>query len=341
MRPREDSVPSRAVTTRRLLVVCFTLIAAISAACGAVAPSAVPSGLQNRTPSAAPTVASSASSSSGDVAATLTLGTTGIGNVDGPGNSVSEAIANRPVGPQLVNGSLLRKADGTIWLCELLLTSAPPDCADPRLLVQNWASDDQTLVTGVGLHILDGFRWVEHVQLFGVVRAPEATDASASPASSAPSDAPAEPTAFVPPSPACPSPSAAVTVPSVIASIGAGAGIFVRPYTSTFATCTTTAVADGVPTLPANGLIAHPGTALTLALPSGWRYLRWEGGDGPVVGDAANVMVPVDTPERPQWIAVPVPIRPGDSRVGLTLWVISTDARVVGQMDVIVRINVR
>jgi hypothetical protein len=151
----------------------------------------------------------------------------------------------------------------------------------------------------------------------------------------------AEPSEFVPPSPVCPSPLKKVVVPQVMASIGAGAAIIARPYTSTFTTCTTTAVADGVPSLPAHGVAAHPGDALRLVLPSGWRFLRWEEGDGPVVGDAGNVDAPMDTPKRPQIIDVPVPGRSGDSKVGLTLWVISLDGRIVGSEELLFRINVR
>jgi hypothetical protein len=126
-----------------------------------------------------------------------------------------------------------------------------------------------------------------------------------------------------------------------MASVGTGPAFIARPYSSTFTTCTTTAVQDGVPVLPAHSLAAHPGDVLRLVLPSGWRFLRWEEGDGPVVGDAANVDAPVDTPDRPQKIEVPVPARSGDSQVGLTLWVIGLDGRTVGSEAVLLRVNVR
>jgi hypothetical protein len=88
---------------------------------------------------------------------------------DGPGESISDALANAGIGPQLVNGILLRAVDGTVWLCEALLTSSPPQCAEPRLLVENRAQEDQAFVNEEGLHEADGIRWVEHVQLFGTV----------------------------------------------------------------------------------------------------------------------------------------------------------------------------
>ena len=42
---------------------------------------------------------------------------------DGPGQSVRSSIARAPVQMALVNGWLLIDADGTMWLCEALITS--------------------------------------------------------------------------------------------------------------------------------------------------------------------------------------------------------------------------
>jgi len=99
--------------------------------------------------------------------ATLTL-VNGV-ETDGPGTSVSDALAHVGVEPQLVNGTVLREADGAVWLCEALLMSSPPQCAEPRLRVGNWLPEDQTFANGEGLHEANGVRWVERVQLFGVV----------------------------------------------------------------------------------------------------------------------------------------------------------------------------
>lgn len=141
----------------RILVI--TLVTAATAACGAGAPSEAPSAVSSPTRTPSPT---------GEATATLTLGP--FGNADGPGLSVSEAMANAGVQPLLVNGILLKNADGTVWLCEVLQKSSPPQCAELRLLVKNVDPGDQTLVNGQGLHVADGIRWVEHVQLFGLVR---------------------------------------------------------------------------------------------------------------------------------------------------------------------------
>jgi ABC-type transport system substrate-binding protein len=101
--------------------------------------------------------------------ATLTI--EGGVEADGPGNSITEALAYRGSDSQLVNGTLLRDANGRIWLCETVVES-PPQCPEPRLLVTNWAPapDDGTFVSGPGLHVADGARWVERVQLYGFVR---------------------------------------------------------------------------------------------------------------------------------------------------------------------------
>jgi hypothetical protein len=93
---------------------------------------------------------------------------------DGPGGSVTKALAYRGSYPQLVNGTLVKDADGRVWLCEALVKSSPPQCAEPRLLVLNMAPEDTTFVEGPGqiVHVAGSVRWVERVQLFGLVRAP-------------------------------------------------------------------------------------------------------------------------------------------------------------------------
>jgi hypothetical protein len=158
------------VAQRQRWIVLITLFAALTAACGAGATGITPSAASSATPTSAPSPTSSAPTTSGQADATLTLGN--FGNADGPGLSVKDAIAKSGVEPLLVNGILLKAADGTIWLCPALATSAPPRCAEPRLLVKNWLQlpDDQTFVSGEGLHEAAGVRWLERMQLFGVVR---------------------------------------------------------------------------------------------------------------------------------------------------------------------------
>jgi hypothetical protein len=145
-------------------VAFIALIAAAAAACGGGAPSQAATAIPNAAPNPNP----SSPTGSGETMATLTLGN--FGEADGPGERVRDAIANAGVEPRLVNGILLRQVDGKVWLCEALRDVSPPDCAAPRLLVQNWLSGDQAFATGQGALEASGVRWVEKVQLFGVVR---------------------------------------------------------------------------------------------------------------------------------------------------------------------------
>jgi hypothetical protein len=80
-------------------------------------------------------------------------------------------MANKGSVGNLVNGIELKDADGRVWLCEALLKSSPPQCAEPRLLVLNMSPEDTTFVEGPDqvVHIAGRVRWVDQVQLFGVV----------------------------------------------------------------------------------------------------------------------------------------------------------------------------
>jgi hypothetical protein len=104
-------------------------------------------------------------------------------------------------------------------------------------------------------------------------------------------------------------------------------------------TCTSTAAADAIPIDPAKGLAAKPGDVLTLTLVSGWQILHWVGSDRPAVGDGGNVWLGTETPARPTQIRVPVPNRPGDSIAFYHLDVARDDGRVVGWVEVFVRIR--
>jgi hypothetical protein len=66
----------------------------------------------------------------------------------------------------------------------------------------------------------------------------------------------------------------------------------------------------------------------------------WEGADRPVVGEGANVWPGTETPDRPGRIDVPVPLRAGDSIAGYLMWVVRADERVVGRIEILVRVTV-
>ena len=170
----------------------------------------------------------------------------------------------------------------------------------------------------------------------------DVTGAVSSPSpSSGPSTPAAKPTEFVPPSPVCPAPSDEVEPPDVVARIGEGAPLTATRGSSTFTTCSTVATSDvPQPIAPPNGLAAHPGDMIALALPAGWRFLRWEGVDDTRL-DGGTIFPPTDTLERPQQIEIPAGIRPGDYLGFYSLWIISADERVVGQLEIFIPVIVR
>jgi hypothetical protein len=154
------------------------------------------------------------------------------------------------------------------------------------------------------------------------------------PVPTGPSGPPAEPTEFVPPTPNCPAPDGPVEVPLVSVSIGSGPTIVATRGSASLATCSTVATFDAALPDPETGLTAQEGDRLTLALQPGWQFLRWEGFDRPAVGDGGNIWPPIDTPQRPTTIEVPVPFRPGASIASYTLTITTDDGRVVGTLDI-------
>ena len=111
-----------------------------------------------------------------------------------------------------------------------------------------------------------------------------------------------EPTEYAAPSPNCPAPQAAVSAPDVLVTVGGGPGVIATRGPSTLTTCSTTAVADGVPGDPVGEVLANAGDRMTLTLPAGWGFLRWEGSDHAALGEGANVWVPVDVAGAPNHI---------------------------------------
>lgn len=150
-----------------------------------------------------------------------------------------------------------------------------------------------------------------------------------------------EPTEFAAPTPNCPAPQAAVSAPDVLVTVGDGPGVVATRGPSTITTCSTTAVADGVPGDPVGEVLANSGDQMTLTLPAGWGILHWEGSDRSAVGEGANVWLPVDVEGAPSHIDVPVPLRTGASVANYSLWVVGFDGRVVGQLAISVAISVK
>jgi hypothetical protein len=130
-----------------------------------------------------------------------------------------------------------------------------------------------------------------------------------------------------------------VVVPNVRVSVGGGPAILATRGSSMLVTCTSTAAADAIPIDPTKGLTAKPGDTLSLTLSSGWQIVHWVGSDRPAVGDGGNIWPGTQTPERPDRIRVPVPNRPGDSIAYYHLDVVRDDGRVVGWVEVFVRVR--
>ncbi len=123
-------------------------------------------------------------------------------------------------------------------------------------------------------------------------------------------------------------------MPEVTVSVDDGPAIVAMAGPSTLETCSTSSAFETVSSEPPPGLSAQARDVLRLSLPPGWHLLHWSGSDHPAAGDGGNVWTGADTPERPREIEVPVPVRSGDSIASYTLWVISADGRVVGQLEI-------
>jgi hypothetical protein len=91
----------------------------------------------------------------------------------GSGQSVADALAAAPSQPVLVDGVLLRDADGGIWVCDELGEGEPPACGRPRLWVTNFPSDElifaEENARATGAQTEGGVTWIPDQQLFGVV----------------------------------------------------------------------------------------------------------------------------------------------------------------------------
>ena len=90
------------------------------------------------------------------------------GTASGPGISIDEALqqASTVTGPLLVNGSLFVDPDGTVLLCSAMAESFPPQCGGSRLLVGGLDLDGLA-----DAQEANGVRWVDQVQLLGLVSA--------------------------------------------------------------------------------------------------------------------------------------------------------------------------
>ena len=91
----------------------------------------------------------------------------------GAGVSVAEALDVASSQPVLVNGVLLRDAEGAIWFCTVLGDGEPPACGHPTLSVTNFPADESVFepenARGTGSQTEGGVTWIPNQQLYGVV----------------------------------------------------------------------------------------------------------------------------------------------------------------------------
>jgi hypothetical protein len=142
------------------------------------------------------------------------------------------------------------------------------------------------------------------------------------------------------PSPLCPSPPGPVVFPDVRVSIGDGPGVIAVRGATTFTTCTMTSTTD----ISGEGLLGPWLTAthqdrIRLQVQTGWMIVRVQGYDHPAVGDGGNIDQAIDVPPGSDRVDVRVPFRDGDAEADWTLWLVRVDGRVVGQVDVGVRLH--
>jgi len=148
------------------------------AACGtAASPSAEPStpaATEPADPSATPADEPSEEPTTGrEVAGTITM----VGGMimDGPGESIGEAIAAGRAEPTLVNGVLFMDTDGTIYLASGLADASTPTFEGPMLEVigfpENVSDWDPEKAAVTGLQEANGILFFEARQLQGIVDA--------------------------------------------------------------------------------------------------------------------------------------------------------------------------
>ena len=93
--------------------------------------------------------------------------------VGGSGLGIAEALDTASSQPVLVNGILLRDADGTIWFCTTLGDGEPPVCGHPTLAVENFPADESVFdpenARATGSQTEGGVTWIPNQQLYGVV----------------------------------------------------------------------------------------------------------------------------------------------------------------------------
>jgi hypothetical protein len=133
--------------TAPLILALILLVAACSSDGGGAGPSAAPS--------------SGGGNGSGEPVLVIADG-----DPTEPGMSVADALGHQATDDLVtVSGALFANADGTVYLCDAIAESFPPQCGGDRILVEG--IDDVRDVPGIQFEGDVG--WAEGVTLFGSV----------------------------------------------------------------------------------------------------------------------------------------------------------------------------
>ena len=136
---------------RIAVLVIVLLLASLLAACGADGGGA--------TPSAEP----SAGGGGGSGEPVLVIAD---GEPTEPGMSVAEALGHQATDDLVtVSGALFANADGTVYLCDAIAESFPPQCGGERILVEGLGDLRQI----AGIQFEGDVAWAEAITLFGSV----------------------------------------------------------------------------------------------------------------------------------------------------------------------------
>jgi hypothetical protein len=142
------------------------------------------------------------------------------------------------------------------------------------------------------------------------------------------------------PMPSCPAPETPVVPPVVSTSSGHGQVIAATPGSYTTITCSTSGSADVEPTSPTGSLAAYPGDTITLAVPVGWRFIRWEGSHAPLHATGGGGIWPSsDLPAAARSIRLPDGPLLQDETVRLTVVLMSDDDRAVIELGLEFDVN--
>ena len=161
--------------------------------------------------------------------------------------------------------------------------------------------------------------------------------------SSPPSEQPdGEPVGYEPPTPTCPAPTEAASLPPIDMSMGDGEIVIVPTIAGqTVMTCSTVNPSDFAEAEPDEATEVLEGQTIDVSVDSGWQILHWDGYDRPRTGEGTNI-IEGETPEDgPSSVSVPVPDRLGDVILGLSLWIQSADGRVIANVSTAVWLNIQ